>query len=129
MSIALFRYFPRNCKEKKTNAFDFAYVLQPKKINLKCNFQVNETMTVFMGGSRYPRGIITFDWTTMTYTKQSTELIRNRTWTSCALLKGVNGENLVAVAGGQSGVNFINILHSLFSYKSLFSSFPLVTCK
>ncbi len=55
-----------------------------------------------MGGTRYPRGIITFDWATMTYTKQATELFRNRTWTSCALLKGEHGENLVAVAGGQS---------------------------
>jgi hypothetical protein len=35
------------------------------------------------------------------------------------------------VEGGQvkPGVNFINILHANFSYKHLFSSFSLVTCK
>ena len=59
-------------------------------------------MTVFVGGNRYPRGIITFDWNTLTYTKHETELIRDRKWTSCALLRGSNVEPLVVIAGGIS---------------------------
>ena len=59
-------------------------------------------MTVFVGGNRYPRGIITFDWNTLTYTKHETELIRDRRWTSCALLRGSKGEPLVVIAGGIS---------------------------
>ena len=62
----------------------------------------------------------------MTYTKQATELFRNQTWTSCALLKGVNGEHLVAVAGGQSdGTEIWNPLDG--SVKLVSDDFPPLT--
>jgi hypothetical protein len=57
---------------------------------------------VLIGGTKYPQGIITFDWTTMSYTKQPTELVRSRTWTWCAILENENSEKVVVIAGGFS---------------------------
>jgi hypothetical protein len=49
-----------------------------------------------------PFGILTYDWTTMQYTKQSARLSGDRVSSACALLKGSSGTLLVAVAGGIS---------------------------
>jgi hypothetical protein len=49
-----------------------------------------------------PFGILTYDWTTMQYTKQSARLSGDRVSSACALLNGSNGKLLVAVAGGVS---------------------------
>jgi hypothetical protein len=87
---------------------------------------LNETTTVFVGGTAYPRGIITFDWSTMSYTKQATELVRNRTWTWCAILENENSEKVVVIAGGFSaGTEIWNPLDG--SIKLVSEDFPPVT--
>jgi hypothetical protein len=58
--------------------------------------------TVFLSGQNDPFGILTYDWTTMQYTKHTAHLTGNRMLSACALLKGSNGNILVAVAGGPS---------------------------
>ena len=55
-----------------------------------------------MSGSKDPHIILTFDWTTMEYTKHTSKLIGSRFLSACALLKGSDGEVLVAVASGNS---------------------------
>ncbi len=59
-------------------------------------------MTGFFGGNNYPRGIVTFDWATMEYTIHPSEFSGNRASSVCGILKGANGETLIAVAGGIS---------------------------
>ena len=44
--------------------------------------------------------IVTFDWTSMTYTKHTERFTEERRYSSCALLKDDKGAPLVAVAGG-----------------------------
>jgi len=59
-------------------------------------------VTVFLGGVNHPRGIITFDWQTMAYTKHSQELLKERRYSTCAKLKGQNGETLIVIAAGEA---------------------------
>jgi len=63
-------------------------------------FQLNETTTGLLGGINNKHGILTFDWITMNYTMLTEELSDGCYFSSCTLLKGINGENLVAIAGG-----------------------------
>jgi len=58
--------------------------------------------TGFFGGLNNPKRILTLDWTTMEYTEHESQLYGTRTSSACALLNGVNGETLVAIAGGLS---------------------------
>jgi hypothetical protein len=86
--------------------------------------QINDSTTAFLSGSNDPRGILTFDWTTMEYTKHSSQLSGDRQYSACALLKGENGENLVAVASGRSsGMEVWNPVDG--TVKNLTSDFPL----
>ena len=55
-----------------------------------------------MSGTYDPWGILTYDWTTLTYTRQSARLSGNRLSGACAMFKGSNGERLVAIAGGNA---------------------------
>ena len=55
-----------------------------------------------MSGSKDPHRILTFDWTTMEYTKHTSKLTGSRKMSACALLKVSEGEVLVAVASGDS---------------------------
>ena len=66
----------------------------------QCVTQISDTVTAFLGGNNHYRGIITFDWAKMEYTTQDSELSTFRIWSACASIKGVNGQPLVAVAGG-----------------------------
>ena len=77
------------------------YVFKCLRIN-KClnSFKINDTTTGLLGGKNLKNGILTLDWTTMNYTMHSEEFSDGCYFSSCALLKGLNGENLVAVAGG-----------------------------
>jgi hypothetical protein len=76
-----------------------------------------------MSGNNYPRRILTFDWTTMEYTIHTSQLIGERSWSACALLKGTKGEVLVAVASGHSaGMEVWNPADG--SVKMLTSDFP-----
>ena len=62
----------------------------------------------------------------MTYTKQSTELLRNRTWTWCAIIEKENSEKVVVVTGGfSSGTEIWNPLDG--SIKLVSEDFPPVT--
>ncbi len=59
----------------------------------------------------------------MEYTKHTSQLIGERTLSACALLKGSDGEVLVAVASGQSaGMEVWNPVDG--SVKMLTSDFP-----
>lgn len=81
-------------------------------------------MTGFFGGNNYPRGIVTFDWATMEYTKHPSEFSGNRASSVCGILKGANGETLIAVAGGiSSGLEVWNPADD--SVKMLTSDFPV----
>jgi hypothetical protein len=53
-----------------------------------------------MGGQYYQNRILTLDWTTMDYTVRTEEFSDGCFFSACALMTGINGENLVAVAGG-----------------------------
>ena len=62
----------------------------------------------------------------MNYTYHKTVLIGDRQFSSCALMKGDNGENLVAVAGGLSpGLEVWNPADG--SVKLLTADFPEIT--
>jgi hypothetical protein len=76
-----------------------------------------------MSGSKDPHRILTFDWTTMEYTKHTSKLIGSRFLSACALLKGSDGEVLVAVASGNSeGMEVWNPANGLV--KMLTPDFP-----
>ena len=62
--------------------------------------QLNRTHTAFLGGNNDNFGIVTFDWTTLVYTKHQARLNSKRWKGACTLFKGNNGEPLVAIAGG-----------------------------
>ena len=64
--------------------------------------QINDAITAFIGGTSNPKGITTFDWSTMTHQKISANFIENRTESGCALITTSTGEKLVAVVGGKS---------------------------
>jgi hypothetical protein len=76
-----------------------------------------------MSGSKDPHRILTFDWTTMDYTLQTSKLIGSRFLSACALLKKSDGEVLVAVASGNSeGMEVWNPVDG--SVKMLTPDFP-----
>ena len=56
---------------------------------------MNETTTVFFGGSKNKQSIVTYDWTTQTYNKNSISLTESRQGSACAAFKGNNSETLV----------------------------------
>ena len=88
--------------------------------------QINDSTTAFLSGSNDHQGILTFDWTTMEYTKHSSQLSGDRRYSACALLKGENGESLVAVASGLSaGLEVWNPVDG--SVKNLTLDFPLAS--
>jgi hypothetical protein len=60
-------------------------------------FQINSTLTGFFGGYRNGRQVVTFDWTKMEYTKHSSENFGFYFYSACSLMKGSNGEKLVAI--------------------------------
>ena len=66
-------------------------------------FQINDTMTViFAGLNMDPYIILTYDWTTLKWTRQPSRLLSNRAGSTCSLLKGSDGKTVVAVAAGRS---------------------------
>jgi hypothetical protein len=86
-------------------------------------FQINETVTAFLSGGNDPRRILTFDWATMEYTKHTSRLIGERRLSACSLLKGSDGEVLVAIASGVSfGMEVWNPANG--SVQMLTSDFP-----
>ena len=64
--------------------------------------KVSETMTAFIGGFENRYDIVTFDWSTMIYAKQNSQFIGKIILSSCAILKGIDGETLAVVAGNPS---------------------------
>ena len=60
---------------------------------------------MFFGGNNNQTAITKFDWNTMTYTPQNSGLVRGRLLPACVLLRGPNGEVLVAIAGGTADGN------------------------
>ena len=90
---------------------------------LKFNSQINKTTTGFFAGLNQPNGITTFDWTTMNYTRHNISLQNDRSFSACALLKGVDGKNVVAIASGLSpGIEVWNPVNG--SVQVLNSTFP-----
>jgi hypothetical protein len=76
-----------------------------------------------MSGDIDSKRIIVFNWTTMSYSLQKSKLSANRELGTCAILKGNNGEKLVAVASGYSkGIEVWNPADG--SVKTLNSTFP-----
>ncbi len=88
--------------------------------------QINATTTVFFSGAQDTTRILTYDWTTLQYTKQSARLSGDRQLSACTLLKGAKGETLVAVASGHTqGMEAWNPADN--SVVTLTSNFPLAT--
>jgi hypothetical protein len=86
--------------------------------------KVDEITTVLLSGGIGTKRILVFKWTTMTYSLQVSKLNNSRISGACALMKGANGENLVAIAGGTSaGIEVWNPMDG--SVKTLNSTFPL----
>lgn len=71
-----------------------------KSVTGTCIVQLNDTLSVLLGGSIDPHGIVSLDWKTSTFTKMEEKLIKRRWKSACALVKSKNGDPLVAVAGG-----------------------------
>ncbi len=87
------------------------------------SFQISDTVTAIFGGQNNPHEILTFDWIVMEYLKHKSVLIGSRQYSTCALMKGDNGENLAAVAGGTSpGLEIWNPVDG--SVKMLTPNFP-----
>jgi hypothetical protein len=53
--------------------------------------QVSDTVSGFFGGNVNNRSIVTFDWTTGSYTKHPAELEGERLRSSCALMTNKEG--------------------------------------
>lgn len=68
----------------------------------QCVVQLDDATTVFLGGSNNPFGIVSYDWKTDTYTENTAALTGQRSQSACALARNVNGDPLVAVAGGRN---------------------------
>lgn len=75
-------------------------LFQSRTVTGECLVQLNDTHTVFLGGSNDYKGIVIFNWNTLTYSKQVEKLIGRRWKSACALMKNSNGDSLIAVAGG-----------------------------
>lgn len=75
-------------------------LFQSRTVTGECLVQLNATHTAFLGGSNNNFGIVTFDWNSLTYTRQSEKLIGRRWKSSCAAIKNSDGDTLVAIAGG-----------------------------
>ena len=85
--------------------------------------QINATLTGFFGGQNHPHGVTTFDWTTMQYTWHGNILQGDRQFSSCALLRGDDGKEVVAIASGtSSGIEVWNPIDG--SVKVLNDTFP-----
>ena len=65
-----------------------------------CIVLMNNTHSAFLGGSSDHNRILVLNWRTMVFTERKERLINKRFKSACALVKGSNGEPLVAVAGG-----------------------------
>ena len=88
--------------------------------------QINATLTGFFGGQNHPHGVTTFDWTTMQYTWHGNILQGDRQFSSCALLRGDDGKEVVAIASGtSSGIEVWNPIDG--SVKVLNDTFPLLS--
>ncbi len=86
--------------------------------------KVDENTTVLLSGVIDSQRILVFNWTTMTHSLQVSKLKAVRTGGACALMKGANGENLVAIASGSAaGIEVWNPVDG--SVKTLNSTFPL----
>ena len=71
--------------------------------------QINATTTGFFSGQNHPHGVTTFSWTTMQYTWHGDILQGNHEYGSCALLRGDDGIEVVAIASGlSSGIEIWN---------------------
>ena len=75
-------------------------LFQSRTVTGECLVQLNDTHTAFLGGSNSYRGIVLFDWNTLTYSRQPEKLVGRRWKSACAILKNSNGDSLVAIAGG-----------------------------
>ena len=62
-------------------------------------FQLNDTVTAFIGGTLDRKGIVTYNWNTLTYQKIPVQLKEDRLEAGCALITNKAGETLVAVVG------------------------------
>jgi hypothetical protein len=103
---------------------DFQKKNMENTINSIFKNKVDENTTVLLSGAIDSQRILVFLWTTMTYSLQVSKLIKGRAGGACALLKGSNGENLIAITGGASaGIEAWNPLDG--SVKILNSTFPL----
>jgi len=79
--------------------------------------QVNATVTALIGGRLDYRRVITFDWQTMEYTLHDMQFQVSQLSAACANLRGQNGENLVAVGGGQYAPGMNTIKLSAFCFR------------
>ncbi len=77
-------------------------------------------MSGFFDGKK----ILLFNWANLTYNLQTSKLSGDRTYGTCAMLKGIKGEKLVAIASGNSpGIEVWNPADGLV--KTLNPTFPL----
>jgi len=90
------------CVESKPESHSYYFSTVLKVFVFYFFLQINNTISAFFGGSNNRHGVLTFDWTTMKYTKHSPELTGSYLYSSCALLNGDDGEKLVALVGGRT---------------------------
>ena len=55
---------------------------------------MSESVTGFFGGNVNNHSIVTYDWTTHSYTEHPTELKGERLRSSCAIMKGKTGKKM-----------------------------------
>jgi len=57
---------------------------------------------VFLGGLDNHKAIMTLDWNTLEYTMHDEELTNSHQYGTCALIKTIEGDPMVAIASGRS---------------------------
>ena len=61
--------------------------------------QLNDTTTLFLGGTDALQRILSYDWNTETYTEHPELWIKKHIYNSCAVLKDEDGNPLVVTSG------------------------------
>ena len=65
-----------------------------KRKNILILNQLTDDLTVIFGGRLDKYGIVTLNWTTMTYTDHSPKLIRPRQLSTCAVIQNLKGQKV-----------------------------------
>jgi hypothetical protein len=59
--------------------------------------QIHDDLTLFFGGENSPKGILTYNWTSTTYTSQTPQLTKTRIYSACAVFKGIRKKIFIII--------------------------------